>query len=137
MASISNVRLRVGRTTSTTEFAELRITVRWTSREVSENMYYLLRGMLVERDDGRDFFDMHPSGNIHWMSVGNLDDFIGNVGSQWVRPAGATSRTYTFRRNWNFGNQESGAEEYLGVATIVPETRGDIRFSPEVSANLG
>jgi hypothetical protein len=100
-------------------------------------MSYLVAGFLVERDDGRDFFDMLPDGGIHWSSVGNMDDFIGTVGRQWIRPNGSSSRTLTLRRNWNFGNQEIGSEEYLGVATVVPETRGDIRFSPEVSANLG
>ena len=137
MASISSVRLRVGRTTSTTEFAELTIVVNWTTREMNENMAYLVRGFVVERDDGRDFFDMVPNGNIHWYSVGNLDDFIGTVGAQWIRPAGLRRRTITMRRNWDFGNQESGAEEYVGIATVVPELHSDIRFSPEVSANLG
>lgn len=137
MASISNVRLRVGRVTSATEFAEITITVNWTSREVSENYAYLLRGFLVERDDSRDFYDTLPDGNIHWLSIGNLDDFVGNIGSQWVRPNGSALRSFTFRRNWDFGNQEVGSEEYLGVATIVPETRGDVRFSPEIAANLG
>ncbi|MEL6194855.1 MAG: hypothetical protein AAFR66_22530 [Bacteroidota bacterium] len=137
MANISNVSLQVGRVSSATEFARLTITVSWTSREVSDNYWYLLRGFLVERDDGRDFFDTLPDGNIHWHNVGNLDDFVGTVGSQWVRPNGLTTRTFTFNRNWNFGDQEGGSEEYFGVATIVPETRGDVRFSPEVSANLG
>ena len=137
MARIKNTQLRVGRVSGTTEFAELVVTVRWTTRERNENMAYYLRGMLVERDDSRDFFDMLPNGNIHWHSIGNLDDWIGNIGGQWIRPSGATARTYTFRRNWDFGPNESGNEEYLGVATVVPELRGDIRFSNEVSINLG
>ena len=137
MASITNVRLEVGRVSSRTEFAQLTITVSWTSREVRENFWYLLKGYVIERDDGRDFFDTLPDGGIHWMSIGNLDDFIGTVDTQWVRPNGASSRTFTFRRNWDFGNQESGNEEYNGVATIVPETRGDVKFSREISANLG
>ena len=137
MAQITNVRLRVGRVSSSTEFAELTVTVSWTARERQENMWYLLSGYVVERDDGRDFFDMLPDGNIHWLSVGNLDDFIGGVGSRWIRPDGVSSRTYTLSRNWDFGNQESGAEEYMGVATVVPEMRADIKFAPEVSANLG
>lgn len=137
MATITNVRLRVGRVSSATEFAELTIRVNWTNRERQENMSYLVRGFVVERDDGRDFFDMLPDGGIHWLSIGNLDDFIGNVGAQWIRPNGVSSRTITMRRNWDFGNQESGSEEYMGIATVVPETRGDIRFSPEISANLG
>ncbi len=137
MADITRAVLSVGRITSATEFAEMSITVRWTTREVAENLWYRLSGFLVERDDGRDFFDMLPDGNIHWSSVGNLDDFIGTVGKQWVRPSGSRSRSYTLRRNWDFGNQEAGAEEYNGVATIVPETSGDIKFTNEVSANLG
>jgi hypothetical protein len=137
MSAITSVRLRVGRVSSATEFAELTIRVSWTSREVAENFAYLLRGFLVERDDGRDFFDTLPNGDIHWLSIGNLDDYVGSIGSQWVRPNGANSRTFTFRRNWDFGNQESGAEEYMGIATIVPETRGDVAFAPEISANLG
>jgi hypothetical protein len=137
MANITDVRLTVGRVSSATEFAELRVTVRWTSREVQENMWYLLAGYVVERDDGRDFFDMLPDGNLHWLSIGNLDDFIGTIERRWVRPAGQATRTFTLRRNWDFGNQEAGAEEYMGVATIVPEVRGDVRFAPEISANLG
>ena len=137
MARISNARLRVGRISGSTEFAELVVTVRWRTREVNENQWYLLRAMLVERDDGRDFFDMLPDGNIHWLSIGNLDDWIGSIGARWVRPAGTTSRTYTFRRNWDFGSNESGNEEYVGVATVVPELRADIKFSNEVSINLG
>jgi hypothetical protein len=137
MAAITRVDLDVGRVSSRIEFAVLNITVQWTSREVQENLYYLLRGFLIERDDGLDFFDMNPDGSIHWEDIGNLDDYVGLIGSQWVRPDGSTSRNFRFRREWDFGDQESGSEEYIGIATIVPETRGDIRFSPEVSANLG
>lgn len=137
MATINSVRLRVGRVTSATEFAELTIRVSWTNREVQENLFYLLRGIVVERDDSRDFFDMLPDGNIHWHSVGNLDDFVGHIGNEWIRPNGQSTRTIVMRRNWDFGNQEIGNEEYMGIATVVPETRGDIRFAPEVSVNLG
>jgi hypothetical protein len=137
MANISSVRLKVGRVSSSVEFAELTVTVHWTSRERAENFWYYLQGFVVERDDGRDFFDMVPSGAIHWYSIGNLDDFIGRIGGKWIRPAGAASRTYVLKRNWDFGNQEGGAEEYMGIATVVPEVRADIKFAPEISANLG
>ena len=120
-----------------TEFAELTVSVVWRSREVAENMWYVLRGLLVERDDGRDFFDMLPNGSIYWSSIGNRDDWIGDIGARWIRPSRASRRTYTFRRNWDFGSNESGNEEYLGIATVVPELRGDIKFSNEVSINLG
>ena len=137
MANITSIRLRVGRVSSAIEFAELVIRVNWTARERRENMAYLLSGFVVERDDGRDFFDMLPDGGIHWKSVGNLDDFIGTVGRRWIRPNGLSSRTYTLRRNWDFGNQEWGNEEYMGIGTVVPELRSDIKFSNEVSVNLG
>jgi hypothetical protein len=137
MAAITRVNLDVGRVSSQIEFAVLNITVEWNSREVQENLSYLLRGFLIEQDDGLDFFDMNPDGSIHWEDIGDLDDYVGLIGSQWVRPDGSTLRNFRFRREWNFGDQESGNEEYIGIATIVPETQGDIRFSPEVSANLG
>jgi hypothetical protein len=137
MARISDLRLEVGRASGSVEFARIRGRVSWTGREVGENYWYRLAAALVERDDERDFFDMLPDGNIHWYSVGNLDDWIGWIGSTWMRPAGQASRTFDLRRNWDFGNQESGNEEYLGVATVVPEMRSDIRFSNEVSINLG
>ena len=137
MADITSARLSVGRITSGTEFAELSIAVRWTNREVQEDFWYRLSGFLVERDNDRDFFDMLPDGNIHWHSIGNRDDFIGTIGKRWVRPSGSKTRTYTLRRNWDFGNQEAGAEEYNGVATIVPEVSGDVKFSNEVGTNLG
>lgn len=137
MARISDLRLEVGRSSGTIEFARLRGRVNWTWREVNENLWYRLSAALVERDDGRDFFDMLPDGNIHWYSVGNLDDWIGWIGGTWMRPGGVSSRTFDLRRNWDFGNQESGNEEYLGIATVVPEVRSDIKFSNEVSINLG
>jgi hypothetical protein len=137
MAEITSIELDVGRETSSIEFAELNITVRWSPREVEENMSYLLRGMLIEKDDGIDFFDMNPDGSIHWEDIGDLDDYVGLIGSDSVRPNGASVRNFRFRRAWNFGDQESGSEEYVGIATIVPELRGDIAFSATVSANLG
>ena len=42
-----------------------------------------------------------------------------------------------FRREWDFGNQESGNEEYRALITAYPDIRGATRFSNEVSANLG
>lgn len=137
MASISRVDLDVGRVSSSIEFAELNITVNWTAREVQENMQYLLRGILIEKDDALDFYDMNPDGSVHWEDIGDLDDNVGTIDSQWIRPNGATSRNYRFRREWNFGNQETGSEEYIGIATIVPEVRGDMRFSQQVNVNVG
>jgi hypothetical protein len=82
MASLTSVRLGVGRVLGNTEFAELTIRKNLTARERQENMSYLVTSFLVERDDGRDCFDMLFYGGIHKPSVGNLDDFIGIVGRQ-------------------------------------------------------
>jgi hypothetical protein len=136
MAQITSLRLRVGRAASGREFAEVIGRVSWTSREVTDNKVYTIRTFLVERDDNRDFFDMLPDGNIHWLSIGNLDDFIGTIGAQAIRPNGQTSRAFTHRRDWDFPNNEWGNEEYVCVATVVPEDHADVRFSNEVSVNL-
>jgi hypothetical protein len=82
MASLTSVRLGVGRELGNTEFAELTIRKNLTARERQENMSYLVTSFLVERDDGRDCFDMLFYGGINKPSVGNLDDFIGIVGRQ-------------------------------------------------------
>jgi hypothetical protein len=66
MASITSVRLRLGRVLSATEFAELTIRINWTARERQENMPYFVAGFLDERDDGRDTFDMLPDGGIRF-----------------------------------------------------------------------
>ncbi len=137
MARISQLDLDVGRATSSIEFAKLDVTVRWTSREVRENLSYLLSGYLIEQDDGLDFIDMKPNGGIHWEDIGNLDDFVGTVQQRWIRPNGQASRQYVLQRNFDFGNQESGNEEYRGIATVVPEIRSDIRLTGILSANLG
>ena len=139
MARLTNVRLnRVGRVNSSIEFAEVSVTVSWTGREVQENYWYLVNTFLFERDDSFDIYQAYPAGNgLVWHPRGDRDDYVGNIGSQWVKPNGATSRTFTFRRNWDFGNQEAGNEEYRAVATIVPETRGDLRSSNEISVNVG
>ncbi len=137
MANISFLDLDVGRRTSGTEFARLTVTVTWTNREVQENLYYRLASYLIEQDDGLDFVDMVPDGGIQWEDIGGLDDYVGPIRSQWIRPRGATSRTYVLERTWNFGDQESGSEEYRAVATVVPEVRSDYRITGIVSANLG
>ena len=136
MANITSLRLRVGRAAGGREFAEITGRVSWTRREVSDNKLYILRTFLLERDDGRDFFDTLPDGNIHWLSIGNLDDFIGHIGAQGIRPNGLSSRAFRHRREWDFPNNEAGNEEYFSVATIVPEDHADVAFSNEVSINL-
>lgn len=62
---------------------------------------------------------------------------VGFIRSTSIRPNGQSSRPFELRRNFNFGNQEVGNEEYYAVATVVPEVRGNLARSNEVSANLG
>ena len=137
MANINNVRLEVGRVSGSTEFARVTGIVRWTSREQDENLLYTVRADLRERDDSRDTWNMLPDGRITRHERGDEDDTVGFVGSVAIRPNGQSSRPFEIRRNFNFGNQESGNEEYYAVTTVVPEIRGDLAFSNEVSANLG
>ncbi len=136
MAEITDLRLSVGRSTGGREFARIRGRVAWTARETQLNKYYLLRGFLVEQDDSRDFFDTLPDGNIHWHSIGNLDDYIGRIFSMWIRPNGQRNYNFNERRDWNFPNNEWGEEEYISVVTVVPEDHSDVAFSNRVDINL-
>lgn len=142
MVQITKVDLKVGRRTNNSlEFADVAVKVEWTQREVSENLAYYLSIYLVEQDDP-SFYDMRPDGSIHWHSNGNGDDYVGTVISDkypglWVRPDGRSVHTFTYDRDWEFGDQERGDEEYKAIATIVPEIRGDISSSSRVIANLG
>lgn len=136
MADITNLHLSVGRSTGGREFARASGRVAWTARETRDNKAYLLRVFLVEQDDSRDFFDTLPDGNIHWLSIGNLDDYIGHVFSQWIRPNGRRNHNFNERRDWHFPNNEVGEEEYVAVATVVPEDHGDVAFSNRVDINL-
>lgn len=137
MANISRVRLEVGRINGSTEFARVTGIVSWTSREQQENLRYTVRANLRERDGSRDTWNMLPDGRITRHERGDEDDTVGFIGSLSIRPDNQSSRPFELRRNFNFGNQESGNEEYYAVATVVPEIRGDLAFSNEVRANLG
>lgn len=137
MANLSNVRLEVGRINGTTEFARVTGVLSWGSRERAENLSYSVRTFLRERDGSRDTWNMLPDGGITRHERGDEDDSVGFIDSTSMRPNGQSSRPFELRRNFNFGNQEIGSEEYYAVATVVPEIRGDLALSNEVSANLG
>lgn len=137
MASISNLKLSVGRVSGKTEFAEVSLVVHWSDLEKKENMSYFLRTFLIEQDEKRDFYNMKPDGNIQWKNTEDLDDYVGYIDGQWIRPDGSSSRSLKFRREFDFGNQERGDEEYIGIATIVPDLRADMQISNLVKANLG
>jgi hypothetical protein len=55
MADLCNIRLvAIGETGSGNQFVEISGEVRFTPREVPENLNYVVRGFLFERDDARD-----------------------------------------------------------------------------------
>ena len=137
MANLSNIRLEVGRVNGSTEFARVRGVVSWSGREQQENLAYVVQANLRERDDSRDTWNMLPDGQITRHERGDEDDTVGFIGSTTLFPNNQSSRPFEIRRNFNFGDQESGNEEYYAVVTVVPEIRGDLAFSNEVSANLG
>ena len=141
MANLSGIRLQVGRVSGSTEFAIVTGTVSWSNREQEENLTYRVRASLRERDGARDTWNMLPDGRITQVTRGDADDLVPNtgneIGSITLLPNNQSSRPFEIRRNFDFGGQESGNEEYYAVVTVVPEIRGDLAFSNEVSSNLG
>ncbi len=137
MADLSNIRLEVGRVSGSTEFAIIRGDLTWSNREQEENLSYLVQASLRERDESRDIWNMLPNGQITQDERGGGDDFVGFIGSTTLLPNNQSSRPFEIRRNFDFGRQESDNEEYYAVVTVVPEIRGDLAFSNEISSNLG
>lgn len=137
MAYVSNVRLEVGRT-GTTEFATVQCRVNYSQIEIELNIPFLVYADLYDRDDGLDIFIAHEADKFAAQQAkGDRDDLIGEIGRRTVSPNGQSFSDIEIRRNFDFGNQESGNEEYLALVSAYPEIRGDTRFSNEVKANLG
>ncbi len=137
MARVSNVNLEVGRNGST-EFARVRCRVNFSATEQELNIPFLVFADLYDRDDGRDQYIAHDTDLFATqLPNGNRDDLIGEVGRRTVRPNGQAFRDLDIRRDFDFGNQEAGNEEYIALISAYPDIRSDTRFSNEVSANLG
>lgn len=137
MANLFSIRLEVGPVNSSIEFARVTGIVSWSAREQQENLAYVVRANLRERDDSRDTWNMLPDGQITRLERGDDDETVGFIGSTTLFPNNQSSRPFNIRRNFDFGDQEPGQEEYYAVVTVVPEIRGDLAFSPEVRVNLG
>lgn len=135
MANLRNVRLSaIGEAGSGNQFVEITGEVRFSSREVSENLRYTVRGFLFERDAGRDIWNMRPDGLIsRQLERGNPDEDIAEIfnpgGALVITPDGESSRTFTLRREFPLRDTEGGADEYYAAATVVPEIRGDFQIS--------
>ena len=138
MASIGNVNLEVGRVSGSTEFARVRFQVTFSGAERDLNIPFLVFADLYERDDALDnYFPQNPRDFATQIARGNRDDLIGEIGRRTVRPNGTAPVDVDIRREWDFGNQESGNEEYRALITAYPDIRGATRFSNEISMNLG
>ena len=138
MATLADVQLtNLGRAASGLETATVSGTVNFTPREVAENQRYTVQAFLRDRDDANDVWNILPDGTITRHELGNPDDIIGTLGSILLRPNGQPSRSFNINREFDFGNNEIGREEYYAIVTIVPEVRGDLKQTNEVSIDLG
>ena len=137
MANISNVNLEVGRVSASTEFARVTCRVNFSAGERDLNLRFQVYADLYERDDALDIFIPQNQDFATQVARGNRDDLIGEIGRSSIRPDGNASVDLEFRREWDFGNQESGNEEYRALITAYPDVHGATRFSNEVSVNLG
>ena len=146
MANLSGVRItNMGRNSSGLEFAIVQGRVSWSSREIQENLTYTVKAFLRERDDSRDDWSALPNGDVvRAEKRGNADDIVGRnrvggiIGTTFLRPSGQSSRSFSIRGDFDFGNQESGNEEYYAVVTVVPDIKGDLEITPEFRPiNLG
>jgi hypothetical protein len=137
MCNISRVRLEVGREASGLEFARVTCRISFSQTERDLNLRFRTRALLYERDETLDVYTLGATTSTTQIPRGNRDDLVGSIGSQSVRPDGQAFQDLEFRRAWNFGDQESGNEEYRAIVRAIPDIRGDIAVSSEVSANLG
>lgn len=138
MASISAVKLEVGRVSSSTEFARVTFRVAFSLAERELNLPFTVFADLYERDDALDhYFPQNPQSFATQVAQGNRDDLVGEIGRRMIRPNGESTVSVDLRREWDFGDQESGNEEYRALVTVYPDIRGAARFSNEISANLG
>lgn len=116
MANLSDIELQVGRVNNSTEFAIVTGTVSWSNREQEENLAYVIQANLRERDETRDTWNMLPNGQITQVTIGGADDLVPNngdeIGSITLLPNNQSSRPFEIRRNFDFGTQEGGNEEY-------------------------
>lgn len=141
MASVSNVRLRMGRRTATLEFAEVSFNINFSSSEVAHNLAFGLYTVLFEIDDSLDVYHRNQNGafnhSLEWKANGDRDDFVNWLDSRVIRPNGDSTRSFTIRKDFNVGNQEAGNEEYRAYVNVIPEITTGQAWSNQLSINLG
>lgn len=137
MCWISNTNLAVGRATGSQEFARVKFRLNFSENEQKLNLAFRVYVDLYERDDTLDVYITGPGTEEELVSRGNRDDRIGRIVNTIVKPDGQPSKDLDFTRNWDFGSNESGNEEYRALVHAYPEIRRDRKWTNEVSINLG
>ncbi len=141
MAHVSNVRLSMGRVSSSIEYAEVNFSINFTSKEVSDNLAFGLFIPLFEIDDAMDTYHWETNGafnvSVNWRNIGDLDDFITWISSEVIRPNGNSTVVLTRRKEFDVGNQESGNEEYKALVWVIPEIAEGKAWSNTLKINLG
>jgi hypothetical protein len=137
MAEVRNVRLTAGRVPSGNEFATVEYDIFFTDAERELGLRFDEWVSLYERDDDLDRYYAMGDANIGTRreAVGNQDDHIGQIHFGPVTAtASVVHRAHT--REWNFPNNEGGAEEYRALVQVYPEIRTGSAWSNEQSINL-
>lgn len=68
---------------------------------------------------------------------GDSDTYIGHIQTKLARPGGKSYVDIKLSRDWDFGDQEVGNEEYRALIHAIPEICSDLEWSNEISINLG
>ena len=115
------------------EEAEVEIDITFSDEEL--NLGFDVSVSLYERDD-RDYYV--PAGkSIIRIKKDNPDELVGHVGYAYIPPNHPKKWSKTFKRVWDFGDQEDGDEEYQALVHVVPRICRDMRWTNQINANLG
>jgi len=140
MATVRNIRLKIGRVAGGREFADVSYDIVFSEAERRLNLLCREVVSLYERDDALDRYivraDTDPANRPALVANQDTDDFIGTVRDGSVRPNHAGVLHRRFRREWDFPNNEWGNEEYRSLVTVAPEIRTGAGWSNEVSINV-
>lgn len=144
MATVRDIKLEVGRTEGT-EFAQVEYDVDFSDAERQLGLRFREVIDLMEKDGTRDYFawsaQTNPfeqaSGQTLQFTPGGRDEWPGRIhdGTDLVATDSTVHRSW--REDWDFGDQESGSEEYIAMVRVIPEISMGGGWSEQVSANLG
>ncbi len=137
MCWITDVELEVGRGAGSEEFAQVSFHLHFSEAEQSLDLEFTVYVDLYERDDELDTHIPFAGPQEYIGARGNRDDYIGRIDTTHVRPDHESSIDLELRRDWDFGDQERGNEEYRALVHAYPEIRRDMKWSNEVSISLG